>query len=73
VCGVETSGGLGPTWAATPQNAKYCTLCAHLTLTKFVFLTDTIIGNLMMNLSLFYSYGRRIGVAEGTEFNIAVG
>jgi hypothetical protein len=42
VCGVETSGGLGPTWAATLQNAKYCTLCAYLALTKFVFfLIDT--------------------------------
>jgi len=27
----------------------------------------------MMNLWLFYSYGRRIGVAEGTEFEIALG
>jgi len=27
---------------------------------------DTKIGNLMMNLWLFYSYGRRIGLAECT-------
>jgi hypothetical protein len=74
VCGVETSGGIGTTCAATSQNIKYYTLCAQLAVTKFVFFDRH--KNRQFNyefVALLYSYDRHIGDAEGTGFKIALG